>query len=73
MSIKYLNQIILALIDYFIFLVHSTLFYFSENFKDYRCFLSNNFGPIYDTKLLCKEVKRMMPKNGLKCYFMITH
>lgn len=38
---------------------------FAERFKDYQNFVSHNFGPIYDTKLLCKEVKRMMPKNGL--------
>lgn len=33
------------------------------NFKDFQNFVSNNFGPIYDTKLLCKEVKRIVPKN----------
>ncbi|KAL4096600.1 hypothetical protein QTP88_021521 [Uroleucon formosanum] len=34
-----------------------------ENFKDFQKFVSKNFGPIYDTKLLCKEVKRIVPKN----------
>ncbi|XP_026806349.1 pre-piRNA 3'-exonuclease trimmer-like isoform X1 [Rhopalosiphum maidis] len=34
-----------------------------ENFKDFQNFVSNNFGPIYDTKLLCKEVKRIVSKN----------
>ncbi|XP_015363248.1 PREDICTED: poly(A)-specific ribonuclease PARN-like [Diuraphis noxia] len=34
-----------------------------ENFKDFQHFVSNNFGPIYDTKLLCKEVKRIVSKN----------
>ncbi|VVC30454.1 Ribonuclease H-like domain,Ribonuclease CAF1 [Cinara cedri] len=34
-----------------------------ENFKDFQIFVSRNFGPIYDTKLLCKELKRVIPKN----------
>eukprot|EP00102_Acyrthosiphon_pisum_P015062 XP_008185451.1 PREDICTED: poly(A)-specific ribonuclease PARN [Acyrthosiphon pisum] len=34
-----------------------------ENFKDFQNFVFNNFGPIYDTKLLCKEVKRIVSKN----------
>ncbi|KAL5242431.1 hypothetical protein ACI65C_009841 [Semiaphis heraclei] len=34
-----------------------------ENFKDFQNFVSKNFGPIYDTKLLCKEVKRIVSKN----------
>ncbi|XP_025195413.1 pre-piRNA 3'-exonuclease trimmer-like [Melanaphis sacchari] len=36
-----------------------------ENFKDFQNFVSDNFGPIYDTKLLCKEVKRIVSKNDL--------
>lgn len=40
-------------------------FNFSENFKDFQNFVSKNFGSIYDTKLLCKEVKRIVSKNGL--------
>lgn len=40
-------------------------FHISVNFKDFQNFVSNNFGPIYDTKLLCKEVKRLVSKNGL--------
>jgi len=40
-------------------------FHISENFKDFQNFVSKNFGPIYDTKLLCKEVKRIVSKNGL--------
>lgn len=39
---------------------------FAENFKDFQSFVSQNFGPIYDTKLLCKEVKSLLSKNGLK-------
>ncbi|KAF0762846.1 pre-piRNA 3'-exonuclease trimmer-like [Aphis craccivora] len=34
-----------------------------ENFKDFQNFVFNNFGPIYDTKLLCKEVKRIVSTN----------
>ncbi|XP_022182122.1 pre-piRNA 3'-exonuclease trimmer-like isoform X1 [Myzus persicae] len=34
-----------------------------ENFKDFQNFVSKNFGSIYDTKLLCKEVKRIVSKN----------
>ncbi|VVC45143.1 Ribonuclease H-like domain,Ribonuclease CAF1 [Cinara cedri] len=34
-----------------------------DNFRDFQIFVSRNFGPIYDTKLLCKELKRIMPKN----------
>lgn len=37
----------------------------SENFKDFQTFVSKNIGPIYDTKLLCKELKRIVPKNGM--------
>lgn len=32
--------------------------------------MSNNFGPIYDTKLLCKEVKLKMRKEGLFSYIV---
>lgn len=45
--------------------IHIPTFHISENFKDFQKFVSKNFGPIYDTKLLCKEVKRIVPKNGL--------
>lgn len=45
--------------------IHIPTFHISDNFKDFQKFVSNNFGPIYDTKLLCKEVKRIVPKNGL--------
>jgi len=52
----------------YLLLVYNTyqyLFYISENFKDFQNFVFNNFGPIYDTKLLCKEVKRIVSTNGL--------
>lgn len=52
-----LNQI------YILYMMYT--YNFSENFKDYQNFVSNNFGSIYDTKLLCKEVKRIVSKNGL--------
>lgn len=41
------------------------MYFYLENFKEYQSFISNNFGPIYDTKLLCKEVKLILPKDGL--------
>ncbi|XP_050534815.1 pre-piRNA 3'-exonuclease trimmer-like isoform X2 [Daktulosphaira vitifoliae] len=34
-----------------------------NNLKDYQSFVSNTFGPIYDTKLMCKEFRRLLPKN----------
>lgn len=40
--------------------------YISESFKDFQSFVTHNFGPIYDTKLLCKELKHIIPKNGLQ-------
>lgn len=36
----------------------------SESYKEFQNFVSKNFGPIYDTKLLSKEFKRVIPKNG---------
>ncbi|XP_050428249.1 pre-piRNA 3'-exonuclease trimmer-like isoform X2 [Adelges cooleyi] len=35
-----------------------------DTFKEYKSFLSNKFGPIYDTKLMCKTFRKLLPKNG---------
>lgn len=32
--------------------------------------MQRTFGPIYDTKLLCKEIKLIMPKEGW-CFLML--
>lgn len=46
--------------DHSVYIIHIT-----DNFKDFQHFVFSNFGPIYDTKLLCKEIKRLISKNGL--------